>query len=826
MSFGRTGRHLTLAVLVLAPVLAVTRPTSTASAAQTEVDPAWHGGVPFRLGSQQYVVPVAQVVGPDGSIYVVGRGTAPGFFGGLVTKLDPAGNLDASFGGTRALHDSNLERYLDDLGGAALQGDGLIIVGQTQADWVAIRIDQSGSLDPSFGQNGRVVVPPPAGTSYALGAPPTVAMQPDGAIVLAGYAVSSTLGVRPVVARLDAQGAVDPTFGAGGVSFAPVPRALHEMNPPKVRVAIDSVGRVVVAFDESPGRPLLARLTGAGAPDASFGLGGVVERPPRPLPALFCSTDFVIDPLDRIVVACPNDSSDANAGVSRYRADGSLDTSFGDDGTAHVPPAASGLGATGGDAVALDGDRIILGGRIADTRLAPEGEAPPTDYAVWRFTSSGRLDRTFGSDGGAIRQDDSSLDSVVEIDALPDGRLTALVDTNGLGGNTNPDSIISRLRPATSTAMPSLTLLGAPRRVLDTRIGLPMGAGKIDSGGVLSLPLAGHDGVPGDAVAIAVNVTVTEPERDGFLTIFPCGQSRPVASNVNYAAGQTIPNLVVASLGTDGALCIFSSQKTHVVADVTASYRPSTDLRPLPAPVRVIDTRVALGWPGAEKIGGSPKKVPILRRSEIPNSTWVGEVIVNITITEPEAAGYLTAYQCGTPVPATSNLNFVAGQTISNLAAVRLSPFVATGGPQGVCFASNVPTHLVVDLQATVDIGAAHVALPQSTRLLDTRADNGGTKVEGGTSLQLQISGRASVQPDAAAVGLNITVTEPDAAGYLTVFPCGQPTPLASSLNFIAGQTIPNYVIAQLGPGGTICVFSNVSTHVIADVVEALYTVT
>lgn len=806
-------------------VAAVVPPSPLAAAAQADIDPTWHGGAPFRLGTQQYIVPVAQVVDPDGSTYLVGRGEAPGFFGGLVTKLDPTGNLDATFGGTRALHDSNLDRYLDEVGGAALQGDGLIIVGQTQTEWAAIKVDQSGGLDPSFGESGRVVVPPPAGVSYAPGAPPTVAMRPDGSIVLAGYAISPTLGVRLVVGLLDARGAVDQTFGIEGVAFAPVPRAQHEMNPPKVRVAVDSAGRVVVAFDESPGRPLLARLTATGAPDGSFGAGGVVERPSRPWLAVFCSTDFVIDSLDRIIVACANDSSDANAGISRYRADGSLDTSFGDNGTAYVPPAASGVGVTAGDAVALDGDRIVLAGRIGDIRITPDGTAAPTDYAVWRFMPTGRLDRSFGSGGGTIRSDDSMLESVGQIDVLPDGRLTALVDTDGIGGYYDPDSFIVRLHPATSPATPSMTLLDAPRRVLDTRIGLPEGAGKIAAGGVLTLPLAGRPGVPTDAVAVAVNMTVTEPLRDGFLTVFPCGQPRPVASNVNYEAGQTIPNLVIASLGTDGALCIFSSQTTHVVADVTASYGPSTGLHPLPAPIRVIDTRIALGWPGAEKIGGTPTKVPLLRRSEIPNSTWVGEVIVNVTITEPDAAGYLTAYQCGTPVPATSNLNFVAGQTISNLVAVRLSPFVAIFGRHGVCFASNVPTHLVVDLEATVDIGAVHVALPQSTRLLDTRVDNGAAKIDGGTPFELQIAGRANVQPDATAVGLNITVTEPDSAGYLTVYPCGQPTPLASNLNFVAGQTIPNYVITALGANGAICIFSNVSTHVIADVVEASYSV-
>ena len=71
--------------------------------------------------------------------------------------------------------------------------------------------------------------------------------------------------------------------------------------------------------------------------------------------------------------------------------------------------------------------------------------------------------------------------------------------------------------------------------------------------------------------------------------------------------------------------------------------------------------------------------------------------------------------------------------------------------------------------------------------------------------LALHVAGVGGVAPNATAVTLNVTVTEPATPGYLTVFPCGQTPPTASNLNFATGQTIPNLVIARIGQGGNIC---------------------
>jgi hypothetical protein len=91
---------------------------------------------------------------------------------------------------------------------------------------------------------------------------------------------------------------------------------------------------------------------------------------------------------------------------------------------------------------------------------------------------------------------------------------------------------------------------------------------------VTELLVAGRGGVPGDAVAVVLNVTVTGPSGPGFATVFPCGSEPPNASNLNYAAGQTIPNAVTARVGSGGKVCVFTHAETDLIVDVNG-YHPS-----------------------------------------------------------------------------------------------------------------------------------------------------------------------------------------------------------------------------------------------------------
>jgi hypothetical protein len=85
---------------------------------------------------------------------------------------------------------------------------------------------------------------------------------------------------------------------------------------------------------------------------------------------------------------------------------------------------------------------------------------------------------------------------------------------------------------------------------------------------VVELLVGGVNGVPVDAAAVVLNVTAVGAGGAGFVTVFPCGGSRPTASNLNFVGGQTVPNLVVSKLGVGGKVCVFSQVGVDLVADL------------------------------------------------------------------------------------------------------------------------------------------------------------------------------------------------------------------------------------------------------------------
>jgi hypothetical protein len=110
-----------------------------------------------------------------------------------------------------------------------------------------------------------------------------------------------------------------------------------------------------------------------------------------------------------------------------------------------------------------------------------------------------------------------------------------------------------------------------PVRALDTREDF----GPLSPGDVGELDIVGSfggvGGIPPTATGIIVNVTVADPAAAGFLTVYPCGAA-PVVSNLNYVAGQTIPNLVAVKLSDDGRICFSTFQETEVIADVVGYF--------------------------------------------------------------------------------------------------------------------------------------------------------------------------------------------------------------------------------------------------------------
>ncbi len=375
-----------------------------------------------------------------------------------------------------------------------------------------------------------------------------------------------------------------------------------------------------------------------------------------------------------------------------------------------------------------------------------------------------------------------------------------------------------------------------PSRILDTRNGTG-GFPIAPLGGATSIdvPVLSQGGVPASGVsAVVLNATATDTTAFSFLTVYPTGASLPLASNLNWAPGQTIPNLVTVGIGTGGKVTAYNGVgSVDVVFDVEGYYSdpassPGPDglFNPL-TPARLLDTRSGNGAPIAKLGPGQSLNLQVTGRGGVP-STGAEAVVLNVTVTNPSLASYLTIFPTGVTMPVASNLNFKAGQTIPNRVMVGLS----TGSGQVTIFNGVGSTDVVADVNGwftDTSIGGVGSKFTPVTpaRIEDSRNGTGGflTPWGPGSGRAVVVAGQGGVplmtDPNApTAVVANITVTDTTAPGAVVAWPDGAAQPLASDLNWMPGVTVPNLTVAQVGPSGNVDVYNYAGcVDVVVDVV-------
>ena len=295
---------------------------------------------------------------------------------------------------------------------------------------------------------------------------------------------------------------------------------------------------------------------------------------------------------------------------------------------------------------------------------------------------------------------------------------------------------------------------------------------------------------------------------------------------MHFLRGANVANQVTAKIGDDGRVCLFASTRTHLIADLSGWY--GDDVATAPGffyeqltPERIVDTRDGTGL-GARPIGqmaaGEVLAVTVPGVGGVPADADVRAATMSVTVTGGTDPGFITVFPCDRVRPTVSNVNFdPSNPTVSNLATSRVS---TTGQ---VCLFASVATDLVVDIQgffspkpAVVFTGMAPV------RVLDTRdgtgiADSRATRAGRGSVIELQVAGANGVPVDAAAVMLNVTITEASGRGYVTAWPCGRVRPVASFLNFVRGVDQANLTPVRIGAGGKVCLYVHEGTAVVAD---------
>ncbi len=441
-----------------------------------------------------------------------------------------------------------------------------------------------------------------------------------------------------------------------------------------------------------------------------------------------------------------------------------------------------------------------------------------------------RWTRVLDGDALAARHGLGTLTSVTMVEGDPryDGIWYNDVVLTGTGGSVRIPAWT--FRNQNGLPSPGFTLRG------EARGARPMAANQRIELQVVGSNVTAPDGsvsvIPSGVSAVALNITAVTPSAAGYATVWPCDVARPEASNLNFVAGGVVANGVVAPVGPSGRVCFFSNATTHFLVDI-AGWFSGGSTNPAfvgTTPLRVVDTRNAIGGPKVRIQPGATLTVPMAgaavrltdgSAATIPTDATA--VAVNVTAVEPSNPGFFTVWPCGASMPVTSNLNFARGGAVANGVVAPL------GAGGAICISSDQGADVLVDVLGWFGGGAQPSfvgAVPR--RIVDTRNAIGGpvgvlapsaTRSVVVRGVTVEVDGTArSVPAEATAVALNVTMVEARAAGFATVWPCGTAQPDASNVNFAAGATVANGVVAPIGPDGSICVSTSAGAHLLVDI--------
>lgn len=399
--------------------------------------------------------------------------------------------------------------------------------------------------------------------------------------------------------------------------------------------------------------------------------------------------------------------------------------------------------------------------------------------------------------------------------------------TNNAAIDTDPDW----WRPNTT---PIVADLGGwytpvvPARILDSRPESRVGpySSAWGPGDVRDVAVTDVGGVPADAEAVVVNLTGVLPTAATHLTLWPAGDAKPLASNLNLEAGQVAANLATVKVGAGGRISIANnSGSTHVVVDVVGYYAPGPvgGRHTGVTPTRILDSRAtSTVGPFATPWGpGESRRLTVVGGSAAVPATAVA-VVLNLTAVLPTATTHLTLWPTGSTMPTASNLNLPAGDVRANLAVVK----VGTEGRISIANSSG-STDLIADLVGYYAPGPSgarfHAMAP--TRVLDSRPEStvGSVDLPWGPreTRSFMVLGPLGVglPTNATATVLNVTGVRPTATTHLTVWSGAEAVPVASNLNLPPGSVRPNLAMVQMGSYAVSVYNSSGQTDVVADLV-------
>jgi hypothetical protein len=325
--------------------------------------------------------------------------------------------------------------------------------------------------------------------------------------------------------------------------------------------------------------------------------------------------------------------------------------------------------------------------------------------------------------------------------------------------------------------------------------------------------------VPDGASAAVLNLSAAGGTAAGYVIAY-ASNSRPGTSNLNYAKGQSVANLVVAPLRSNRTLSLYngSDGTVHLMADLSGYYTGGT----VPSgqqgafvsvpPTRILNTATAAVKPRATQT------FAVEGHAGVPAN--VAAVALNLTVIGGSAAGYLISYASGSARPGVSNLYWTKGQSVAGLAVVR------TGGDGKVSVynGSSGTIRLLADVQGYYTAGDPVTA--GGLAALPPARDLQATTIQPRSTLTVALGGKGGVPLTGVSTAMvTTTVTKPAKSGYVIVYQ-GSARPPITSVNFSAGQSTADLAPAPLsgssfsiynGSSGTVQVVVDVLAYVISN---------
>ena len=386
------------------------------------------------------------------------------------------------------------------------------------------------------------------------------------------------------------------------------------------------------------------------------------------------------------------------------------------------------------------------------------------------------------------------------------GVATADTHTYAKVGTYTITDTVNLTNGTTASTTTSFTTAGSdytpygPSRILDTRKGIGAALAPVATGDFIKVKIAGVGSIPADVTAVALNLTATDTTANGYLDAVPDGDG-PQGSTLNYLKGQTVANNAIAQVSSDGYIDIYnegnSGGTADILGDISGYFTPTTASAYTPATeMRLLDTRNAIGAPKAKIAADSSVPVAIAGADSIPSG--VTAVAVHVTVVDATGNGWIAAEADGAGTPSTSILNYLTGQTVSNTVLV---PVAANGDIELYNGGASGSVDLLADVSGYFSADGTDAYVPIApTRIFNS--SSGGALPADGTLVNIPLgqfpsSPYVSVFPANATMVTNLTVTQGQAGGYITVYPNGITRPATSSLNYLTGQTVAN--LALLG---------------------------